>query len=330
MQQSHILANDKKTAIPLVDPVTHDRLEERDGVLYNGHTRKAVAKVIAGIPRFVDESYADNFAFQWKHWRHTLSDMRSLGSTKLELIKRRTRFDQYHTEGATLLECGMGGGDDTEVLLRFPFSEIHGFDISTAVDRAAAYLHDPRLKLLQASIYEIPYPDSSFDFVYCHRVLQHTPDPQRALRAICRKVKPGGVLFAHCYKKSWRYLMNYKYKCRWLTKRIPYRYVYWYVETFGQPLHLVNAVLHRCGPIGRSVARQFVPFEYIREYGNLDKKRLLELEKLVTFDALTPRHDHPMTSRQFRHIIEGEGFRIEHIRDPRVSPLYCTAVRIGD
>ena len=321
-------AGDRETAIPFVDPGTQDRLEERDGVLYNSHSRKVVAKVIAGIPRFVDESYADNFAFQWKHWHDTLSDMRSLGSTKLELIKRRTHFDQYHTKGATLLECGMGGGDDTEVLLRFPFSEIHSFDISTAVDRAAAYLHDPRLVLSQASIYEIPYPDYSFDFVYCHRVLQHTPDPQRALRAICRKVKPGGVLFAHCYKKSWRYLLNYKYKYRWLTKRIPYRYVYWYVEMFGKPLHLVNAVLHRCGPLGKSVARQFVPFEYIREYGNLGKERLLELEKLVTFDALTPQHDHPMTSRQFRNTIEGEGFRIERIRDPKMSPLYCTAIRI--
>ncbi len=287
---------------------------------------------MAGIPRFVShaDNYADSFAFQWKHWHDTLSDKRTAGQKKHEVLARRTHFDEYRTEGATILECGMGGGDDTEVLLDLPFSEVHAFDISSAVERAADYLHDPRLVLSQASIYEIPYADHSFDFVFCHRVLQHTPDPEQALRAICRKVKPGGVLFAHCYKRSWRYMLNYKYKYRWLTKRVPYEYVFWYVQTFGKPLHLLNVVLHHCGPIGKSLAKQFVPFEYVAHYGSFDKKQIRELERLVTFDALTPWHDHPMRSKTFRRIIEQEGFRIAHIRDPAVSPLYCTAVRIQD
>lgn len=316
--------------IPFVDPSNGDALEQRGGFLCNSRTGRTVARIVAGIPRFVShaDNYADNFAFQWKHWHDTLSDKRSAGHKKHETLARRTHFDEYKTEGATILECGMGGGDDTEVLLDLPFREIHAFDISSAVERAAQYLHDPRLVLSQASIYEIPYADHSFDFVFCHRVLQHTPDPGQALRAICRKVKPGGVLFAHCYKRSWRYLLNYKYKYRWLTKRIPYQYVFWYVQTFGKPLHLLNAALHHCGPIGKSIAKQFVPFEYIRRYGPLTGKRLLELEKLVTFDALTPLHDHPMTSKTFRQTIEQEGFRIDHMRDPRVSPMYCTAVRV--
>lgn len=316
--------------IPFVEPTTQDRLQEKDGALYNCRTGKPAAKIINGIPRFVDpgDNYADSFAFQWKHWRDILSDKRTTGKRKQELIRRRTHFGDYKTEGATILECGMGGGDDTEVLLDLPFGELHAFDISAAVERAADYLNDPRLVLSQASIYEIPYADDSFDFVYCHRVLQHTPDPAGALRAICKKVKPGGVLFAHCYKRSWRYMMNYKYKYRWLTRRVPYEYVYAYVEKYGKMLHLVNAVLHRCGFVGKAIAKQFVPFEYIKEFGNFGPTQILDLEKLVTFDALTPLYDRPMTSRKFRRIIEGEGFRIEHMRDPSSSPLYCTAVRV--
>jgi len=319
-----------KTAIPFVDPTTREPLEEKEGMLYNCRTGKRIAKIIDGIPRFVDpDSYtADNFAFQWKHWSDTLSDKRSTGRKKYELLRRRTHFDQYPTDGATLLECGMGGGDDTEVLLNFGFSQLHAFDISTSVERAAQYLNDPRLILSQASIYEIPYPDYSFDFVFCHRVLQHTPDPEESLRSICTKVKPGGTLFAHCYKRSWRYMMRYKYKYRWLTKRISYEYVYWYVEKFGKFFHILNAILYRGGFIGKAIAKQFIPFEFIREFGDFGPKQLLELEKLVTFDALTPRYDLPLTGRKFRQIIEGHGFRIEHIRDPSSSPLYCTAVRV--
>ena len=330
MQEFTMNLENFKTTIPFVDPTTQDPLQEKGGMLYNCRTGKLIAQIIDGIPRFVvsEKFTADSFAFQWKHWSDTLSDKRSAGRKKYELIRRRTHFDQYKTDGATLLECGMGGGDDTEILLNFGFNQLHAFDISASVERAAQYLNDPRLILSQASIYEIPYPDYSFDFVFCHRVLQHTPDPEESLRSICRKVKPGGILFAHCYKRSWRYMMRYKYKYRWLTKRIPYDYVYWYVEKCGKIFHLVTAILYRSGFIGKTIAKQFIPFEFIREFGNFGPKQLLELEKLVTFDALTPRYDSPLTSKKFRQIIEGQGFRIEHMRDPSSSPLYCTAVRI--
>src|SRR3546814_10594638 len=71
----------------------------------------------------------------------------------------------------------MGGGDDTEVLLKFPFSKIYSFDFSNSVDRARKFIKDDRSYMFQASILGIPLPDRSFDFVFCHRVIQHTPDP---------------------------------------------------------------------------------------------------------------------------------------------------------
>jgi hypothetical protein len=51
------------------------------------------------------------------------------------------------------------------------------------------------------------------------------------------------------------------------------------------------------------------------------------MEQHVTFDALTPWHDHPMRSRIFRDIIKSEGFNIRFIHDPKTSPIYCTAIR---
>ena len=139
--------------IPFVDPHSHDRLEERNSVFYNCRTGESVARIVDGIPRFVDptQNYAGSFAFQWKHWHDTLSDKRNvdLSGKKRAVILRRTRFDQYKTDGATILECGMGGGDDTEVLLDLRFRQVHSFDLSTAVERAAKYLDDrPRSLLL--------------------------------------------------------------------------------------------------------------------------------------------------------------------------------------
>ncbi len=316
--------------IPFTDPRTQKKLTKVGDELRDP-SGDVVAPVVDGIPRFVEvgEDYAENFGFQWNEWKNLLSDDRSTGNTKYDLLVERTHFDKFPTEGATILECGMGGGDDTEALLQFPFAEVHSFDLSRAVDLAAQFLDDSRLVMSQASIYDIPYPDESFDFVFCHRVLQHTPDPAASLRSICRKVKPGGVLFTHSYKKSWRYLMNYKYKLRWLTKRLPLSAVYWYVQRFGPIMRSLNRNLSRLGRVGAEFADWFVPFDYAASYGSLNERQLLELDKLCTFDALTPAHDHPMTSKTLCRIIESEGFRVDYLNSHPVNPVLATATKVA-
>jgi ubiquinone/menaquinone biosynthesis C-methylase UbiE len=314
-----------------VDPRSKTPLR-RDGDRYvrsdNGET---VATVEEGIPRFVppEQNYAESFGYQWKRWHSVRSDTRNPGHNLRQVILERTHFDEFDIAGKTLLECGMGGGDDTEVLLGLPFAEVHSFDLSTAVERAAQYLKDERLRLFQASIYDIPYPDHSFDIVYCHRVLQHTPDPAEALRRVCAKVKPGGILFAHAYKRSPRHMAEWRYKYRWFAKRLPWRWVVAYVDAFGPLLHRLNRVLYR-QRWTRELAYRFLPFYKLPDIGegsSTTDASMLELEKQITFDALTPWHDHPMRSEEFRAIIEAAGFEILHFHDPEVSPLWATAVR---
>ena len=223
--------------------------------------RGEIARLLSGIWRFVDpeKNYARSFGLQWNHWHDVFSDARRTERTKFSLVMERSHLDRYELSGKRILECGMGGGDDTEVLLQLPFAEIYSFDLSTSVERAAAYLSDPRLTIFQASILEIPVPDDSFDVVYCHRVLQHTPDPLASLRSIMRKVAPGGLLFAHCYQRSPERMKDFKYKYRPLTSRIPPEWVLWYVETMGPSLRALSKLLDRggngCGVSGSTGSR---------------------------------------------------------------------------
>jgi len=319
--------------IGFVDPRDHAPLRLEGDRYLHPAAGAVVATVRDGIARFVspEENYAESFGYQWKKWHSLRSDARNPGYNLREVILERTHFGEFDIAGKTLLECGMGGGDDTEVLLGLPFSEIHSFDLSTAVERAARFLRDDRLRIFQASIYDIPYPDASFDVVYCHRVLQHTPDPAEALRRICAKVKPGGLVFAHSYKRSRRHMSEWRYKYRWLTKRLPWRWIAAYVEYAGPMLHRVNRFLYARGIAG-GFAYRFIPFYHLpatAEGGATARASVLELEKQITFDALTPWHDHPMDSGEFRAILEQAGFRITHFFDPVHSPIYATAVRQG-
>ncbi len=312
--------------INFINPDTDNCLVREKLSLVDTVIGECVAAIVGGIPRFVsnDGNYAESFGIQWNRWESIRSGLRGSTLGLADTIRKRTRFDDFDTIGKSLLECGMGGGDDTEVLLEYGFSEVHSFDISTSVNRASKFLNDPRLTISQASIFEIPYPDNAFDFVYCHRVLQHTPNPEKALRCICNKVKPGGVLFAHAYKRSWRHMAEWRYKFRWLTKRLPNTWILRYVDVCGRLFHKINATLYPIFGLG-FLAYNFIPFYH--KTGMDDCQQTLELEKLITFDALTPKYDQPMRNSVFRSIIEEEGFEIYNYHDPLVSPLWCTAIK---
>ena len=307
------------------DPVSLEALTREGDTLRS--SRGAIARSIDGIWRFVDRerNYASSFGLQWNHWVDTLSDSRRTGHAKSDLLALRTHFAEYDLKGKTLLECGMGGGDDTEVLLDLPLARMYAFDLSTSVERAARLVHDPRLTIFQASILEIPVPDHSFDVVFCHRVLQHTPDPLAALRAIMKKVMPGGLLFAHCYQRSRERMQDFKYKYRPLTKRLPPKWVLAGVERAGPGLRRTARWLDRLGKPGREFRRRWLPYKYHARLEGMTEAQLAEMSMLDTFDALTPAFDLPLTQEEFFGEIERTGFRIEHRQTNTRAPLWCTA-----
>lgn len=66
------------------------------------------------------------------------------------------------------------------------------------------------------SILEIPFPDNTFDFVVSSEVIEHTPDPYKALHEIYRVLKPGGKMVLSTPNKFW-------YWSLWVAEKLKLR-----------------------------------------------------------------------------------------------------------
>ena len=109
---------------------------------------------------------------------------------------------------ATVHEIGCAEGNSTKRLARLlpasaSFSASELIDDQVRVARKA----NPNVDIIQADVYDMPHADRSFDLIFLLEVLEHTPDPELALRNIRRLVAPGGWLIVGVPREPiWRIL----------------------------------------------------------------------------------------------------------------------------
>lgn len=105
--------------------------------------------------------------------------------------------------GMRVLEVGCGSGSYTTSVARVvgPNGKVYALDIQRKMlDQLQMKLVKPEnrdirnIELIQASAYELPFPEASFDLVYMITVLPEIPDPRKALLESKRVLKPGGIL----------------------------------------------------------------------------------------------------------------------------------------
>ncbi len=103
------------------------------------------------------------------------------------------------THGLRVLDVGSGPGTITADFARLVApGEVLGLDRSPSVVAAATALaakqHLANLSFDTGDIYDLEFPDDTFDVVHAHQVLQHLTDPVEALREMRRVARPGGIV----------------------------------------------------------------------------------------------------------------------------------------
>ena len=251
-----------------------------------------------GIPRFeTNDNYASSFGLQWNLFRNEQIDSRTGKRISRKRFFAETGWTEDWLPGKWILDAGCGAGRFLDVLSEYP-CQVVGVDISNAVDAAASTLSGcSNVHLVQASILELPFRRDAFDACYSIGVIQHTPDPPRALESLPRFLKPGGKVAVTIYeRKSWTRL-NAKYLVRPITRRMNPRILLFLIKAAMPVLFPLTELLFRLPLVGRLFS--FVlP---VADYTNFPELSLGQRYRgviLDTFDMLSPQFDLPQTREE--------------------------------
>lgn len=302
-----LTAGKAEKMIRIIDPFTREILHENSNGLTGTNSAWPLKNGVFDFTR--GENYTTNFGLQWKAFKKTQLDKFN-GSTQSK-DRLLTVFDNSleQLNNKNVLEVGSGAGRFTQILLDHTSANVYSVDLSEAVE--ANYENNgphERLKLFRASVYELPFEENSFDYVLLFGVLQHTPNPDKTLNALCKMVKPGGHLIVDFYpRKGFYTLIHAKYIFRPFTKNMSHEKLLKRIRKHAGWMIALSRFLKK---IKLGFLNRFIPVCDIDSTipTSITKEQLKEWVILDTFDMFSPKYDRPQQVNKVKALIEKNNF----------------------
>lgn len=253
-----------------------------------------------------EDDYCGNFGWQWNSFREIQIDSVSGQTESRDRFTAETGWRLEDLAGKTLLDLGCGAGRFAEIALGAG-ARVVAVDLSEAIfacaDTVSRFPPDQYL-LVQASVFDLPFPAQSFDGVYSLGVLQHTPDPLEGVRRLATLVKPGGRLATWIYERGGRFGPLRGLTPKMLIRRLVARRL-----TLSQKMTLAKTLTFLGFPFGWAlswfgrageIASNALPYaaRHHRARGNL--RRQWNYSLMDTFDWYGPEYDLPQTEQEVR------------------------------
>jgi ubiquinone/menaquinone biosynthesis C-methylase UbiE len=144
--------------------------------------------------------------------RGTLAFYRSLDQHRYKVHRRLQSAVGFETtRGLRVLEIGCGCGSEAELFARAGahYTAIDLTNAAVSITRNRFRLLGLEGRFVHGDAENLPFPSGSFDLVYSHGVLHHTPDTPRTIREIYRVLAPGGrAVIMLYYRDSFNYHVN--------------------------------------------------------------------------------------------------------------------------
>lgn len=269
--------------------------------------------LVNGIPRFTDHSkYVSAFGVQWNKFRRTQLDSFTGKPISRDRLTRLIGCSLDVLRGRTVLEAGCGAGRFTEILLDAG-ARVVAVDMSSAVEANRANCGGYKNHLVcQGDMLALPFAPDQFDIVMCIGVVQHTPEPERTIQALCSHVKPGGLLAIDHY--GYGYPMT---RLRRVLRACLLRMPVWFGYSFSivlvsglWPIHRLSWALRALpgfAAVHRHLERVSPVVDHHAVYGELGPRLVRQWALLDTHDLLTDVYKHFRSPAEIARCLEACG-----------------------
>jgi len=258
------------------------------------------------------ENYASSFGLQWNEYRTTQLDSFTKVPISRSRLERLMGGSPNILKGKRVLEAGCGAGRFTEIMLQSG-AQVFGADISSAVEANYANCSKyPDYFVCQADILNLPVHPGSFDIVVCIGVIQHTPEPEKTMAALCSYVKPGGLLVMDHYTYGYPITLSRRLLRTFLLRMSPVFSLRFCkgLTALLWPFHRLLWKLRKLplmGPV-RGLFLMLSPVvDYYDAYPQLGTELLKVWATLDTHDTLTDRYKHLRSAEEIRRTLESNG-----------------------
>lgn len=279
--------------VTIINPFTKEKLfESPEGLVTSDN--KIIFPLRNGVNLIAaEDNYTSNFGFEWNLFDRTQIDKFSGIEISMKRFFAETRWSE-DLQNENILEVGCGAGRFSQVVLKNTKANLYAVDYSNATE--ANYRNNgphERLKVFQASIYDLPFAKENFEKVFCFGVLQHTSDFKKSVQCLVEMVKPGGEIVIDFYPvKGWYSKINAKYLLRPFLKNMDHQKL---LNLIRKNVSWMMKLYKFNNRIGLSVINRFIPVCDINNTipEQLDGKELNEWVILDTFDMFSPAYDNP-------------------------------------
>lgn len=241
---------------------------------------KVIASFITDNDINLDEKTVQSFGNEWERF-NTFSEKEIdyIGKEYFDIVT-----EKHISSSSYVLDVGCGSGRWTKFIAP-KTGFVEAIDPSSAVVQAAQMnTHNHNVRVTQASVEHIPFPDNSFDLVFSLGVLHHIPDTQSAMNACVKKVKQGGYFLVYLYYDLdnrgilFRTIFRITNFLRMLISKMPGKLkdiicdliallIYWPLARFSKLLKTLNFSFYKKIPLSYYHDKSF----YIMRNDSLDR-----------------------------------------------------------
>lgn len=141
-----------------------------------------------------------SYDMNWDGYSSQISPRKEASHWAVNRIARETHYRNLFqiAPGDKVLDAGCGHGEYCAYALR-DGAQVWAFDYAEEMVRHTRRFLDRQQLRAEAvetgSVLDIPYPDHSFDAVFCLAVLDHIADREKGFGELARVLRPGGKLY---------------------------------------------------------------------------------------------------------------------------------------